>query len=206
MTPIEKNVFVVDELGNEYEATYPKRAKGLVKNGRARFISEHTICLACPPNTNLEDKHMTDNIKTPDTEPVIPETNANQEEKRTIVYVLEQIEKISAQTVYLNQAIEQLGKMSDGEAGEACSPGNIAGQAKAQALGDVVRFRETTNQQLISFYTLLYSDLNKQTDSSVVRQFENLTDWMRSVKWEKLPKEARDMIQDSIKEQLSRHW
>ena len=35
--PIEKNVIVVDEQGNEYEATYPKRAKGLVKSGRARY-------------------------------------------------------------------------------------------------------------------------------------------------------------------------
>ena len=49
--PIEKNVIVVDEQGNEYEATYPKRARGLVKNGRARFIGENKICLACPPDT-----------------------------------------------------------------------------------------------------------------------------------------------------------
>ena len=52
---MEKNVNVIDEQGNQYEATYPKRAKGLVKNGRARFVDEHTICLACPPNENLED-------------------------------------------------------------------------------------------------------------------------------------------------------
>ncbi len=58
MTPIEKNIRVVDEQGNELEATYPKRAKGLVKNGRARFIDEQTICLACPPGKNLEDKKM----------------------------------------------------------------------------------------------------------------------------------------------------
>ncbi len=54
-TPIEKNVIVVDASGNEYEATYPKRAKGLVKKGRARFVDEHTICLACPPAYNEED-------------------------------------------------------------------------------------------------------------------------------------------------------
>ena len=35
-----KNVIVVDEQGNEYGATYPKRAKGLVKNGRARFVRQ----------------------------------------------------------------------------------------------------------------------------------------------------------------------
>ena len=55
MRPITKNIIVVDEQGNEYEATYPKRAKGLVKNGRARFIAENKICLACPPNKFLED-------------------------------------------------------------------------------------------------------------------------------------------------------
>ena len=31
--PIQKNITVIDEQGNIYEATYPKRAKGLVKNG-----------------------------------------------------------------------------------------------------------------------------------------------------------------------------
>jgi len=61
---MEKNIIVVDETGKEYEATYPKRAKGLVKNGRARFIDEHTICLACPPNTELEDKNMSENKAT----------------------------------------------------------------------------------------------------------------------------------------------
>ena len=58
--PIEKNIRVVDALGNEYEATCPKRAKGLVKQGRAHFISENTSCLACPPKEkkNLEDINM----------------------------------------------------------------------------------------------------------------------------------------------------
>ena len=67
MIPIEKNIIVVDEQGNEYEATYPKRAKGLVKNGRARFIDENTICLACPPNIELEDKTMSENKSTKQT-------------------------------------------------------------------------------------------------------------------------------------------
>ena len=57
-----KNVIVVDEQGNEYGATYPKRAKGLVKNGRARFIDENKICLACPPDIFLEDNQMENNI------------------------------------------------------------------------------------------------------------------------------------------------
>jgi len=61
--PITKNIRVIDAAGNKYEATYPKRAKGLVKNGRARFIDEHTLCLACPPNNNLEDKSMNNEME-----------------------------------------------------------------------------------------------------------------------------------------------
>ena len=60
-------MIVVDSQGNEYEATYPKRAKGLVKSGRARFVGENKICLACPPNDNLEDKNMDNNTNTVET-------------------------------------------------------------------------------------------------------------------------------------------
>ena len=59
MDPIEKKISVMDEAGREYEATYPKRARGLVKKGRARFVDENTICLACPPAIQ-EDIDMTD--------------------------------------------------------------------------------------------------------------------------------------------------
>ena len=55
-------MIVVDSQGNEYEATYPKRAKGLVKSGRARFVGENKICLACPPSDKLEDNIMSENI------------------------------------------------------------------------------------------------------------------------------------------------
>ena len=59
---MQKTVQVVDEAGIRYEATWERRARGLVKNGRARFIDENTICLACPPNKQniiSEDMKMT---------------------------------------------------------------------------------------------------------------------------------------------------
>lgn len=148
MTPIEKNIIVVDEQGNEYEATYPKRAKGLVKSGRARFVDENKICLACPPNFDLEDKKMTEEIKT--------ESICN------IEYILSQIAKIQEQTEYLNIALEKLSQMGDGE-------GNMQCQANAQAIEDIVRCRETTNQQILSLYEKMYDDLkpdnrNKKLD------------------------------------------
>lgn len=153
MTPIEKNVIVVDDTGKVYEATYPKRAKGLVKNGRARFIDEHTICLACPPKNELEDSTMSENknITTAKTENTAPAKVTS--EKFTMDYCLEQIENIRVQTEYLNTVFAELSKV------KAEGPGDTCGQERAKALGDVVRCRETTNQRLITFYEKMYDDL-----------------------------------------------
>ena len=159
MIPIEKNIVVVDEQGNEYEATYPKRAKGLVKNGRARFIDKNTICLACPPDTKLEDKNMSENknviveatAKTPIEEP----------QKLTINYVLEQIEKIQNQTDHIGMALAALGNMVPKT--NSTTP-DVAGAEQAEAIAEVVESREATNQKLIALYEKMYDDLtSKQT-------------------------------------------
>ncbi len=57
---MEKNVVVTDEFGNKLDYTYPKRARGLIKSGRARLVSENEIRLVrptslCPSNSDLED-------------------------------------------------------------------------------------------------------------------------------------------------------
>ena len=158
MIPIEKNIVVVDEQGNEYEATYPKRAKGLVKNGRARFIDENTICLACPPNIELEDRIMSENKN------VIVEATANppieEPQKLTINYVLEQIEKIQNQTDHIGMALAALGNMVPTNS----SAPDVAGAEQAEAIAEVVESREATNQKLIALYEKMYDDLtSKQT-------------------------------------------
>lgn len=160
MTPIEKNIIVVDEQGNEYEATYPKRAKGLVKSGRARFVDENKICLACPPNFDLEDKKMTEEGKI--------------ESIYSIEYMLSQIAKIQEQTEYLNIALEKLSQMGDGESCAPGSPGNIQGQAKAQAIADIVRCRETTNQKMLSLYEKMYDDLKPDNGNKKLDVLERL--------------------------------
>ena len=57
-----KNITVVDEFGNNYGETYLKRAKQLVKKGRAHFIDETKISLVCPPE-NSEEKEMSQDKK-----------------------------------------------------------------------------------------------------------------------------------------------
>lgn len=66
MIPIEKNVdsgekvvLITDADGNEIGRTYPKRAKGLVKKGRARFVNDTHIRLnASEPVANSEVNKM----------------------------------------------------------------------------------------------------------------------------------------------------
>lgn len=160
MIPIEKNIIVVDEQGKQYEATYPKRAKGLVKNGRARFIDTNKICLVCPPN-NTEDNNMSDAIET--------------KEKYTLDYVLNQIEQIVKDTEYIHNALEQLALMPQS------APGDIAGQEKAKALGDIVRSRETTNQQALKLYEKMYDDLKPHEESTKSKALEMLAGIVREV-------------------------
>ena len=165
MTPIEKNIIVVDEKGNEYEATYPKRAKGLVKAGRARFIDENKICLACPPDIYLEDNNMTENTN-----------NVKNESIYNIEFILNQITKLQEQTEYLNTTLEKLSELSDGDSGGPGAPGNLLGMEKAKAIGDVVRCRETTNQQLLAFYEKIYDNLRPVNDAVKVSVLDKLTD------------------------------
>ena len=140
-----KNVEVVDEAGNVYEPTWPKRAKGLVKNGRARFVDENKICLACPPDTKTEDKQMSN-------------TN-NIFGEMTVQDILVRIASIVNQTSYIAEVAEALKSMGDGDSGDMYSPGNVMGQAKAEALGAIVTTRETTNQQILKLYEKMYDDL-----------------------------------------------
>lgn len=58
--PITKNIIVTDEFGNKLAQTYPKRAKGLIKKGRAEQIGENEIrLLSCSVMPCQEDKMNT---------------------------------------------------------------------------------------------------------------------------------------------------
>lgn len=83
----KKTIIVIDEQGNKLESTYPKRAKGLIKNGRARVVDESTICLVdLPKHIILEDNKMNNsNIN-------LQETN---EVKIDLAYIMNKINEIT---------------------------------------------------------------------------------------------------------------
>ncbi|MDR0819187.1 MAG: hypothetical protein LBN43_06420 [Oscillospiraceae bacterium] len=150
MIPITKNIIVVDEFGNEYEPTYTKRAKGLVKHGRARFISDNRICLTRSPVevydnvriTNSEDKSVENNIN----------NNAGSEQSGknvqvTVAEILSRIDKIINDTAYLERF---------------CDSWRIASENNESVMGmqQVVLARETTNQRMIELLERMYDDIS----------------------------------------------
>lgn len=160
MTPIEKNITVTDETGKIYEPTWPRRAAGLIKSGRARRAGPNRICLARPPElTEDENMNNTDTAETMDTQAEKTETGETAAPEAAkapghvdMAYILERIDRIMADTDYLYRAVEAAkGIVSAG-------PGDVAGQAKGEALAAAVRCRETTNQRLIALLEKMYDD------------------------------------------------
>ena len=140
-TPIEKNIIVIDEQGNKYEATYLKRAKGLVKNGRARFINENTICLACPPKEFLEDNKM--------------------ENKLTEREIFEQIVALQKQiTDNSYNSLHRLGDAIDG----VYSAEDDTGSEQVSKVCDVFAMREQNLKDMLAFYVKMYDDLKKSDE------------------------------------------
>lgn len=184
-----KNIAVVDENGNEYEATYPKRARGLVKKGRARFIDESTICLACPPDNISEDSIMTEEKNTykdantedigvsentniidentgasdlaESTEPETKtETAETADDNITVREILKRIDDISTDGAFLTSAISELANV------KISGPGDVGAKEKARAFGEMVKAREETNRRLIDFYEKIYQDVKPKTKKS----------------------------------------
>lgn len=62
MIPITKNVVVLRADSSPFSMTYPKRARHLVKKGRARWKDANTIELTCPsPSSDMGDELNMDN-------------------------------------------------------------------------------------------------------------------------------------------------
>ena len=145
---MEKTVRVLDEQGNLLEATYPKRAKGLEKHDRARFVDEQTICLTCPPNRFLEETKMSEEyMEKFATDPA---------------EFLKRIEEIQHDNGHIYQALATLEKIPSNHSDAPGSPEDVAGSAKAMAVAQVIECREATNQKLLDFYMTLYQNLTQQ--------------------------------------------
>ncbi len=157
MIPIEKNIIVVDENGNEYEATYPKRAKGLVKNGRARFIDENTICLACPSDNKLEGMNMSENKSTNQTKNIPNvEPSVNVDNALTAREIFERIAELQKQLT--ESSYHSLHRLAD-SISSVCENESEEKLDQIVEVCNVFMMRETTFQKMLEFYEKMYNDL-----------------------------------------------
>lgn len=169
MRPIAKNIIVVDEFGKKYTSTYAKRAKGLVKNGRARWLDGNTICLVCPPDIlNLEDDDMSNNAENMETINTVCEKEElkNEQLAVTTVDILNRIDMIIAQGNDLQNVVTQIQNLPIND-----SPyGGEDGAQRAKAISSIYTTRETTNQKLIDLLNKMYNDIAQKSLSSDTRE------------------------------------
>ena len=182
---MEKNVAVVDEFGNEYEATYPKRAKGLVKNGRARFVDENKICLACPPNKKLEDNKM-------------------EQTKVTEREIFEKIVELQNQLTGNSQnSLHRLGDTMDSLLRE---DGVAEGGALEIVVGrvcDIFAMREENLGNILKLYERMYEDAHKEREKkldAVKSSFDHVMALMQSLE---LPPENSERVLLDVNEKIS---
>lgn len=140
---MDKNITVLDMQGKVCGATYPRRAKGLVKKGRARFAGERTICLVCPPHQSEEDRM--DQIQTGSTAAEETLESIEKAAQLDAAYLVEEIDRIVNNTDYLTAALRELQHL-EGEA--------------AVAAGNMIEARERTNQRMIDMLEKLMGKLS----------------------------------------------
>ena len=150
MIPIEKNIIVVDNNGTVLESTWLKRANGLVKKGRARWLNEKTICLACPPE-QVEDNKMENSKQTE----VITERSAETENTTpggmTVESLLNRMDAVRQEMLSMKELARTMETIAN-QGGED-NAGHIA-EAASQAF----IARETTCQQQLRFLERVYND------------------------------------------------
>ncbi len=137
---------------------------------------------------------MSENMKDISNFAEVQSTPKTQPEKFTLDYCLEQIEQIRLQTKYLNNVIAELSKIT------TAGPGDICGSERAQALGDVVKCRETTNQKLIAFYEKMYDDLKPAKATLTKEEIVGMLNESLTISF--LPDDVRVILAETISQKM----
>ena len=130
-----KRIEVVDACGVFMHNTYERRARGLVKKGRAQFLTASKICLRPLPE-KLEDWMM---------EPIQKEE------------VLNRIDQILHQTEHLQQAFSAIEKIPQDLDEHTC-------ELRTRAIYEIVEAREKTNREVLALLQAMLDKSAVQTD------------------------------------------
>lgn len=159
MTPIAQNMIrVVDEIGNTLSPTYIRRAKGLVKAGRAYWTSPDMseICLYDPPDDiNIKPEDIMNDTETRTNELTEDDYNSLHSGEVTLETILDRMDAIRADCQHIYTALELLKNFNVNE-----SPNGGLGDAeRAKTILAIVQCRETTLQRELALYEKIYNDL-----------------------------------------------
>lgn len=156
-----KNITVIDENGNIVGSTYPKRADGLVKKGRARWISENAVCLRADEKESEANEMAVNIYEVFDNQISKMQEQLRDETAETAMPVRMQILK-TMETFRAQQQSEkvidlvkaQLDVMQESLKNEPVTPENAAA-------------RETTRQNMLGLIEKLLDNGSTPSDNSV---------------------------------------
>ena len=147
---MEKNIFVLDENGNQIGLTYPKRARGLVKSGRAELVGDGAVRLKAAPSAYTER-----------TENMTPETNEITEFKKKIDEAVKKAAEVKPDgdipaeeaPIDLDEITRQVAELMAGQANTLNKLMEVLEKADFDYKVDAVKaitdmLRETTNNAL----------------------------------------------------------
>jgi len=181
-----RSIAVVDSSGKYYAPTYPRRARGLIKAGRARWSDNRKkkICLTVDPAQYEEVHTMNENDKYNQYDndgnliaaaPFTEEANGAMPEQGelSIRYILEQMEKIRTDNTHLHKALEEVIRIHPHP--PSVSGGqDLASKAMAEAIQNIVTSRETTNQKLLAMYEVMYDDIKPPQSKAKSHDFDKM--------------------------------
>lgn len=139
---------MTDCFGNKLGATYPKRAKGLVKTGRARFVSDNVIEVKPKHSERSSDKNSPPDIKNLGDTKMEYTSNGAKPDKLTasgdvsLRDLLARLDMILHENQYINDAITCIKDIEDDDE-------DIV-ERKTEAIRMIVQSKETTNQQALT--------------------------------------------------------
>lgn len=129
-----KHIEVIDEQGVHLQNTYERRARGLVKKGRAYYVTASCICLFTPPE-NMEEKTL--------------ETNNKKD-------ILTRIDTILQQKEYLQEVFSAIEKIPHDLNEELTA-------IRTKTILEIVEAREKTNQEVVALlHAMLDQDVIPQ--------------------------------------------
>ena len=143
-----KNIDVLDENGNLTGQTYPKRAKGLVKSGRAEFVNDGAIRLTAPPLHAERTENMANEVN--GTTEFAEKIN---EAVKKAAAEMPDTAPDAARTMSAVEISHQVDKLMEGQAAQMAKLMDVLEKAEFDYKVDAVKVmsdavRETTNEAL----------------------------------------------------------